>query len=164
MIDKNGKLFGKINIIDLLIILILVAALVFVGVKFVFSGSSGESPATESNMYKISFFGSGVELGVTDNLNEGDPIFEDSTNNYMGTLKSWEHHENFTNVLQDNGEIVQVPVPNSYYYLLEGEIEGSLEDDGFHTKDGVLCVGAHYTAHFGAIRMYVEISSIEPIE
>jgi len=29
MIDKNGKLFGKINIIDLLIILVIIAAAVF---------------------------------------------------------------------------------------------------------------------------------------
>ena len=29
MIDKNGKLFGKINLIDLLIILVIIAAAVF---------------------------------------------------------------------------------------------------------------------------------------
>ena len=33
MIDKNGKLFGKINIIDLLIILVIIAAAVFFATK-----------------------------------------------------------------------------------------------------------------------------------
>lgn len=39
--DKNGKVFGKINIIDLLVILLIVAALVVVGVKLL-GGRQGE--------------------------------------------------------------------------------------------------------------------------
>lgn len=34
IIDEKGKLFGKINLIDLLVLLIIVAALIFVAVKF----------------------------------------------------------------------------------------------------------------------------------
>lgn len=42
---KNKKLFGKLNIIDILILLILIAALVFVGVRLF--GRNGGGPATE---------------------------------------------------------------------------------------------------------------------
>lgn len=42
---KNKKLFGKLNIIDILILLILIAALVFVGVRLF--GGNGGGPATE---------------------------------------------------------------------------------------------------------------------
>ena len=39
MADKKGKLFGKINIIDLLVIIVIVIALIFLGIKFL--GNNG---------------------------------------------------------------------------------------------------------------------------
>lgn len=50
---KNKKLFGKLNIIDILILLILLAALVFVGVRLFGGNSSGpatELPTSEPNL------------------------------------------------------------------------------------------------------------------
>ena len=41
MIDKNGKIGGKVSIIDLLIVIILVAALAFVGYRFLTKDRSG---------------------------------------------------------------------------------------------------------------------------
>ena len=35
MLDEKGRLFGKINIVDLLIVLVLIAAVAFVGIKYV---------------------------------------------------------------------------------------------------------------------------------
>ena len=50
---KNKKLFGKLNIIDILILLILIAALVFVGVRL-FGGNDGGTatklPTSEPNL------------------------------------------------------------------------------------------------------------------
>lgn len=50
---KNGKLFGKLNIIDILILLILIAALVFAAVHL-FGGNDGgmanELPTSEPNI------------------------------------------------------------------------------------------------------------------
>lgn len=41
MIDEKGRLFGKINIVDLLVILVIVIAAVVLGMKFLKPGSSG---------------------------------------------------------------------------------------------------------------------------
>ncbi len=41
MIDEKGRLFGKINIVDLLVILVLVIAAVVLGVKFLKPGNIG---------------------------------------------------------------------------------------------------------------------------
>lgn len=46
IIDEKGKLFGKINIIDLLIIVLIVAALVVVGVK-VLGGDKADNTPTD---------------------------------------------------------------------------------------------------------------------
>lgn len=41
MIDEKGRLFGKINIVDLLVILVIVIAAVVLGMKFLKPGGSG---------------------------------------------------------------------------------------------------------------------------
>ena len=41
MIDEKGRLFGKINIVDLLVILVIVIAAVVLGMKFLKPGSTG---------------------------------------------------------------------------------------------------------------------------
>ncbi len=41
MIDEKGRLFGKINIVDLLVILVVIIAAVVLGMKFLKPGSSG---------------------------------------------------------------------------------------------------------------------------
>ena len=41
MIDKNGKIGGKVSIIDLLILIILLAAIAFVGYRFLTKDRSG---------------------------------------------------------------------------------------------------------------------------
>ena len=41
MIDEKGRLFGKINIVDLLVILVIIIGAAVIGVKFLKPGSSG---------------------------------------------------------------------------------------------------------------------------
>ena len=45
-IVKNGRLFGKLNIVDVLILLVVIAAVAFLAVRMV-GGSSGETIAAD---------------------------------------------------------------------------------------------------------------------
>lgn len=47
VVDEKGKLFGKLNIIDLLVIIFIVAAAVVVGVKLLGGGSDDNAPAVK---------------------------------------------------------------------------------------------------------------------
>lgn len=47
VVDEKGKLFGKLNIIDLLVIILIIAAIVVVGVKVLGGGSDEEAPTTK---------------------------------------------------------------------------------------------------------------------
>ena len=46
VVDEKGKLFGKLNIIDLLVILFIVAAAIVVGVKMLGGGGAGGTAGT----------------------------------------------------------------------------------------------------------------------
>lgn len=45
MIDEKGRLFGKINIVDLIVILVIVIAAVVVGMKF-WAAATETAPST----------------------------------------------------------------------------------------------------------------------
>ena len=46
VVDEKGKLFGKLNIIDLLVIILIIAAVAVVGVKVLGGGDNGGTSAT----------------------------------------------------------------------------------------------------------------------
>ena len=52
MIDEKGRLFGKINIVDLLVVLVIIIAAVFVGMKFL-GGGSGTGGAVSGGKTRI---------------------------------------------------------------------------------------------------------------
>lgn len=47
VVDEKGKLFGKLNLIDLLVIILIIAAAVVVGVKVLGGGEEGAAPSTK---------------------------------------------------------------------------------------------------------------------
>ena len=52
LIDKNGKLFGKLNIIDLVVVLLIIAAIVFIGMRLT-GGHESSSLKTAEYTFKI---------------------------------------------------------------------------------------------------------------
>ena len=67
MIDEKGRLFGKINIVDLIVILVIVIAAVVVGMKFLGgSGNSVINPAKTPVRYTVLV--EGVEPEVYENI------------------------------------------------------------------------------------------------
>lgn len=70
VIDKKGKLFGKLNIIDLIVIILVVAALALIGYKFLFSSNS-QGSGSQSVIYTVEV--KGVEPEVYDFIQDNLP-------------------------------------------------------------------------------------------
>ena len=114
MIDKNGKLFGKINIIDLLIILVVIAALVFIAIKVLApDSSSGEAQTAK---VQIGFYAAQVEQGFGENVfYEGAPLYEDLTNVSLGELTDWNVEPEYEYQVNSDGETVKVEHTNNHF-------------------------------------------------
>lgn len=97
LIDEKGKLFGKLNIIDLLAILVLVAALAFGGYKLATRGSITGSTAAE-----------GTSLTYTTRVNSVTP------ETYAEVLRQMELNGG-RDQLMANGSMI----PNSYITAVE---------------------------------------------
>lgn len=58
IVDEKGKLFGKINLIDLLVVVVLIAAILFLAVRF--TRGSGSNPINSSTKLTYTTLVSGV--------------------------------------------------------------------------------------------------------
>lgn len=162
MIDKNGKLFGKINIIDLLIILIVIAAVVFFATKM-FSPAK-ESTKADTTKVAITFYADEAPMNVTDMLVEGAPSFEETTNVGFGNVTSFSSEEAYGWMSDAEGNLIKGPLVGYEYLTVSVEVDGSLNDNGVYLGGRLYCVGANYTMHFGKVMVYAKITSITPAE
>lgn len=163
MIDKEGKLFGKINIIDLLIILVVVAALIFVAIKVI--GHDSNAGEAQGSKVRIGFYAAQVEEGFDENVfYEGAPLYEDLTNVSLGKLTDWNVEPEYEYQVNSEGETVKLEHTNNHFVNITAEVEGTMAPDGLHIGSSLYCVGAHYTIHVGTGKLYVECCELTPLD
>ena len=73
MIDEKGRLFGKINIVDLIVILVIVIAAVVVGMKFLGGGNVKRAINPNKTPVRYTVLVEGVEPEVYENIQKYIP-------------------------------------------------------------------------------------------
>ncbi len=89
IVDEKGRLFGKINIIDLIVILFIVLVII-VGFKYLLSGS-------EQEYVPVYFKVDNVEPDIVESLKIGDVVFDSNGNEIaiINDLELLENHQLF---------------------------------------------------------------------
>ena len=140
MIDNNGKLFGKINLLDLTVLVILLVALIGGCYKLFFVDNSVYTPDYQSGT---------ITLRLT-NLNDrqiqaiktGDLLRVPKIQE-LGTIKHIEVAHRVDNVNSADGKIYSIENPLSY------ELTVTLETDKLFTRDDFVYVGDSYRLNKG---------------
>lgn len=122
--DGKGRLFGKINVVDLLIVLVLILAVG--GAYYVFFGGN-EKQAQESGTVVYDFEITNVNKDFIDAINPGDPIRDSTRGNYLGNVVS-KTFRNATMLNEDlvNGRYVIAEVPDAYDVVITIEATASV--------------------------------------
>lgn len=162
MIDKNGKLFGKINIIDLLIILVIIAAAVFLVVKM--GGSDTDTGSAVTGKVAITFFGNEAPSEIDGKINIGDPAYEDTTNIGFGTVIDCTVEDAYKWGAAADGTVVKVPVVNTAFATVTVEADAVITDSGVVLGDKTYSIGAQYAMHFGQTKVWARLTDISPVE
>lgn len=122
IIDNRGRLFGKINVIDFLLILVILAAVAF-GVYKVTQDSGALPVLSPTKKVIVEFYGNSIYPFVVENMNEGDTIRTLETNDVIGKLVSKRVEQAISLNATDDGRTVisKVPDKNLVYLQVEGE-------------------------------------------
>ena len=165
MIDKNGKLFGKINVIDLLIILIVIAAIALLALRGLGVIGSGGSDMGEAHRVRITFFGDYVSDYVPESLTIGDPVSEHSFNTDLGELVSFESEPGYELVYDESkGEFLKKFTLNHVWLTFTCETTGYMGDMGFTKDDTRFVVGGNYYINVGPSRAAYQIKAFEVLD
>ncbi len=142
IIDNKGKLFGKINIVDIIVVLILIIAVCVTYFKF---NMSAHSDVSETNAY--------VEFDVkvedvrdfsVNSLKEGDVIYDSQNDVCLGKVISTRTEPAGEYITKDDGTIVFAQMPERYDLYITIGSEARINDSGIYV-DGTKPVIKHQT-------------------
>ena len=159
MIDKNGKLFGKINLIDLLIVLVIIALAIFIVVRFV----SPKDDGPDLVPIKISMYSSEEPDFVVNHLKEGAPVKDGKEESIIGTLDSIEIGDPISYAENEDATAV-IPAIKEDCNSVEIQIlaNGEINDFGANVNGVQYAVGHSLVVYAGNAKLYLRVSDIQP--
>lgn len=130
IVDNKGRLFGIINIIDLLVLLAVVA-LVVIGVSRMGKGIVTTSMTKEGIVtYEIS----DIRQVTVDNIIVGDPVYHYDKGTYIGEIVDV-RIEPLKEKVDHNGRWIEAEVPRRFVALVD--VKANLEEtDQYYVAGG----------------------------
>ena len=129
MFAKNGKLFGKISIVDIAVVLLIVV--LAVGVYLRLSGSVGNFVSGET--YECVVKVKGVRDFTVEALKKGGEVYDKTTKEYIGTIQSVTTEPATEPLLMADGSHAMAPVEDRYQAYVTIAFTGKESGDGYYT-------------------------------
>ncbi len=170
ILDKNGKLFGKISIVDILVVVILIVGIIGAALtvsyinneKVVSDGSKMLlSSETNSNKMEIGLKVYGVRDVTRDAVIVGDEVYSTKTDDLIGVIKRIDSVPSKQNVVTGNGTVVNTVIPEKFDVTIIVETTGKKTDTGYYTDTGVhILYGKDYEVKTSTIKSTPIVSSV----
>ncbi|WP_461811873.1 DUF4330 domain-containing protein [Faecalimonas sp.] len=164
VIDEKGKIFGKINIIDMAIILIVIALFVGVGYKLFFQKSNGVSEQpTKKEKVEVSFVVKGCTPEIKDSIKKGDKLI---VNNKLSDAEVTEVEvsNSKTTTVDEKGKLSVAENPLLVDIKIKVHVLADVSDAGATFNDEMMKVNADFileTMSFYANAKIIEVSLVE---
>lgn len=157
---KNGKLFGKLNIIDLLIILIVLAAAAFVGLRLLGRGAGSEAVSLQET--ELTFLAVHAPALLEGKAEIGQPVIDYDTKGSLGALTAYDAAPAYAYVGNNAGEAVRVEMDDECTLTFSCRCSGQLSDTGFFLDGTNYSVGGSYVICVGQTRIACRLASMQP--
>lgn len=144
MINKDGKLFGKISIIDILVVLLIAVAALGVYSRF-FVGNEKVETASSHIEYTLKI--SGVREGTFDALKTfKGPLYDTTTKEYLGEIIDVTAKNAVSSVDTANGLIKETTLPDRFDVIATVRVDGKINSSGYYTATNqVIAAGGTLT-------------------
>ncbi len=144
MINKDGKLFGKISIIDILVVLLIAVLALGIYSRF-FVGNEKVETASSHIEYILKV--PEVREGTVDALKTfKGPMYDTTTKEYLGEIIRVTSTEAISSVEMANGSIKESTVPERFDALITVRVDGKINNSGYYTATNqVIAAGGSLT-------------------
>ncbi len=144
MLDKRGKLFGKISIVDILIVCIVVvmAAGAFMSIKkisdnVILTENKGLVSNSATDTLEVTFRLEEVRSMTFDAISEGDDVYMADTGKYLGTVISTTNQPSKRMIYDNYGRSILADVPERMDVFMTVSVPGKRLQDGYFTADNI---------------------------
>ncbi len=156
MLKQDGKLFGKISIIDVAAILAVVVLLVGLAIRL--SGNSGVTVSSGEELECVVLVKE-VRQETVEALAKRGAVFDKTSKEYIGEIVGVASEQATEMVEMENGQYKEVPVDGRYNAYVTIAFTGSVSDAGYYTASnkqisvgGSLEMNAKFSQCEGKIR------------
>lgn len=154
MIDKNGRIGGKVNLIDLIIILVLIAVIAFVGYRFFLRDDAG---LVKNDAVRMEFVATVVPKYAAEQIEIGARAFDAEENTSLGTITAVEFGDAYEFVPNDEGKTVMLEPTDSVSVKITTETVGNMDGNGV-VIDGVRYAAGHsMVLYAGNAKVWVKV-------
>lgn len=159
LIDNKGRLFGKVSIIDLVIILIVVAAVAGIGYKY--AKSQIISPLSKTQNFIMTFQEDERPEFAVNAIKAGDIVKDKLSGVVIGKVTKVEIGPSKSYGNDSQGKWVQSPKPGYVSYFITVKGSGLLAPSGVTIGGTEFCINKQDTTKFGNSLLYPRITSIQ---
>lgn len=145
LMDKNGRLFGKIHLFDLLILVLLIGGVIGMALRFFVSDDEVVTPRSATYTVEITE----KEQYIADAYRVGDTLWEKGEN--MGTVTKVEVHPHQSVEVLPDGTSGLVDHVITYNIILTVETDNLREHDGTFIGSQELLNGTGHTLSNGFV-------------
>jgi len=153
LMDKNGKLFGKISIVDLTVILLILV--VASGTVYRFTSNSTTQFGTSNATVLFTIRISNVRDFTLDYYEEGLRVYDRVSNDYLGHIVSIESEPYYDFRHLFDGTLAEIPHPERINIYIDILASGRISDNAIFVEGNYeVTVGSF----INIITKYVEVS------
>ena len=132
VLDKKGKLFGKVSIVDVAVILVAVLAVIAMASKIGQPIKSGSGQGTATAQYTVEV--QKIRDASFNAVNKGDYVYDQQTGTCLGTVTEKTKQPAKDEVKKTDGTYVEAEVPGRYDMTLTIGAKGRKTDTGFYLE------------------------------
>ena len=160
MIDEKGRLFGKVNIVDLLIVIIILAAGAFLGMKLL----GPDSAVANTQKVRVTLYCEETPNYVAEQLEAGAEVWDSDNNVTLGYLTEWRTGDSKRAVTGVTGKVVEITREDYCSATLVCEGEGVMGTHGVTIGGTLYGAGQSMSVYFNDCKLFLRVQSIEVIE
>ncbi len=150
---KNGKLFGKINVIDLLALAAILAAALAIVFFFL-------KPKATNDTLVMKFLIEEVDSFVAEKVHVGDTLYDDTYVQELGFVTDVELDDSISYGLVEDGMYTLTSKEGYYSMIITGEVEGKKTKNGAEIGDKKYGVGHSMVLRAGDAKLYLRVYDI----
>lgn len=147
LLDKKGKLFGKVSIVDLLVILVVLAMALGafltyqkIADKAVLTENKGLIQTPAADTLEVTMRIEEVRQMTVDALVAGDEVFFTDTGKFFGTITDVSVEPAVRLIYDTKGTPVNAQVPDKFDAIIKLRVPGSRLEHGYYTQDNIRLV------------------------